>query len=264
MNVSESRWRLCGFAVLSLAILAAGQEVQPRRVIPAREVPVPNTVSPELQKIVARSVPPLRVMPTTAEGWKKLQREADASEEKAAGAAAELLGTKVEAVEVAGVKCYRVTPKVVAAGKDNNLIVHVHRGAFVFNAGMAATTEAILLAEACKTRVLSIDYRVPPDHPFPAATDDVLAVWKAMLKDHDPKKVVMGGTSAGGGLTMTTMLRCKMEELAMPAALFLGTPFADLSKRETASTSTRKWITWSAVMRAGLKHVSSSTPQVVI
>lgn len=230
MIVSESRWMLCGLAVLSLAILAIGQEAQPRRLIPAREVPVPDTLSPELQKIVARPVPPLTEMPTTAEGWKKLQREADAGEEKAAFAAAKLLGTKVAAVEVAGVQCYRVTPKAVAAGKESNLIVHAHRGAYVFNAGMAATTEAILLAEGCKTRVLSVDYRVPPDHPFPAAADDLLVVWKAVLKDHDPTKVVMGGTSAGGGLTMATMLRCKSEKLAMPAALFLGTPFADLSK----------------------------------
>jgi acetyl esterase/lipase len=88
----------------------------------------------------------------------------------------------------------------------------------------------VLLADACKTRVLSIDYRMPPDHPFPAAPDDVLAVWKAVLKDHDPGKVVMGGTSAGGGLIMTTMLHCKADKLAMPAALFLGTPGADLSK----------------------------------
>jgi acetyl esterase/lipase len=58
----------------------------------------------------------------------------------------------------------------------------------------------------------------------------VLAVWKAVLKDQDPRKVAMGGTSAGGGLIMTTMLRCKADKLAMPAALFLGTPAADLSK----------------------------------
>ena len=60
------------------------------------------------------------------------------------------MGTKVEATEIAKVKCYRVTPKVVAAGKENHLIVHAHKGAYVFNAGMAATLEAILLADACK------------------------------------------------------------------------------------------------------------------
>jgi acetyl esterase/lipase len=79
-------------------------------------------------------------------------------------------------------------------------------------------------------RVLSVDYRMPPDNPFPAAPDDVLAVWKAVLKDYAPKNVVMGGTSAGGGLVMTTMLRLKADRLPMPAAIFIGTPGADLSK----------------------------------
>ncbi|MFL5240575.1 MAG: alpha/beta hydrolase [Gemmataceae bacterium] len=230
MSEATSRWMLFGLAVLLFANLSDAQKSQPRRVVPPRELPVPDTLSPELQKIVAQPFPPLTAYPTTAEGWKKLQREADAGAEKAAVAAAKLLGTKVEAVEKAGVKCYRVTPKVVASGKENDLIIHVHKGAYVFNAGLAATVEAIWLAEACKTPVLSIDYRMPPDHPFPAATDDVLTVWKAVLKDHDPKKVVMGGTSAGGGLTMITILRCKAEKLAMPAALFLGTPGADWSK----------------------------------
>ena len=58
----------------------------------------------------------------------------------------------------------------------------------------------------------------------------MLAVWKAVLKDYAPKNVVMGGTSAGGGLVMTTMLRLKADRLPMPAAIFIGTPGADLSK----------------------------------
>jgi monoterpene epsilon-lactone hydrolase len=229
MSENTSRWILSGLAVPLFVILSVAEETEPRSVAP-RGLPVPDTISPELQKIVAQPVPPLMAMPTTAEGWKNLQREADAGAEKAAVAAARLLGTKVEATQMAGVNCYRVTPKVVATGKENNLVVHVHKGAYVFNAGLAATLEAILLADACKMPVLSIDYRMPPDHPFPAATDDVLAVWKAVLKDHNPKEVAMGGTSAGGGLTMITMLRCKKEKLAMPAALFLGTPGADWSK----------------------------------
>jgi acetyl esterase/lipase len=55
-------------------------------------------------------------------------------------------------------------------------------------------------------------------------------VWKAVLAKYDPQKIAMAGTSAGGGLIMTTMLRLKDLKLAMPAALFLGTPGADLSK----------------------------------
>lgn len=205
-------------------------EKLPHLSVPAREVPVPSTVSPELQKLIATPVPLLMSMPTTAAGWKAFQQEANTVVEKTALEAAQQLGITIESINVEGVTCYRVTPKSVAPHKANDLIVQVHGGAFLFNSGMAATAEAILLAEVCQTRVLSIDYRTPPDHPFPAAPDDVLTVWKSILQDHDPKLVAMGGTSAGAGLIMTTMLRCQREGLAMPAALFLGTPYADLTK----------------------------------
>jgi epsilon-lactone hydrolase len=224
------RLLVCVLAALALAIPGFVQDPSALLRVPAREVPVPATVSPELQKVVAVPIPPAMKAPSTADGWKKLQRESDAIPQKVAAEVAKRLGATVTAAEVGGVKCYRVTPKVVAGGKEKFLIVHVHRGAYVFNGGLAATTEAVLLADACKTAVLSIDYRMPPDHPFPAATDDVLAVWKAVLNDHDPGTVVMGGTSAGAALTMTTMLRCKADKVAMPAALFLGTPLADLTK----------------------------------
>jgi epsilon-lactone hydrolase len=220
----------CVLAALTIAVPAFAQDPPAPRRVPARAVPVPATVSPELQRVIADPIPPVMKVPPTADGWKKLQREADANPAKVAAEVANRLGATVKAVEVGGVTCYRVTPKEVAGGKEKALIVHAHRGAYVFNGGLAATTEAVLLADACKTAVLSIDYRMPPDHPFPAATDDVLAVWKAVVKDHDPGAVAMGGTSAGAALTMTTMLRCKADKVAMPAALFLGTPLADLTK----------------------------------
>ncbi len=217
-------------AVLAFSLSVRAQEAAPRLSVPARELPVPDTVSPHMQKVLARPVPQPVEMPTTAEAWKKLQREYDAAGEARAKALAQQFGVKVEPEEIGGVNCYRVTPKEVARGKDQYLLVHVHGGAFVFGAHRAATAEAVLLADACKMPVLSVDYRMPPDHPFPAAPDDVLAVWKAVLKGHDAARVVVGGTSAGGGLIMTTMLRCKAEGLPMPAALFIGTPGADLSK----------------------------------
>ncbi len=230
MKSHATRWAGCGLAVLTLSTQALGPESLPPLAVPARTVPVPTTVSPDLQEAIATPPPPFAPGPTTPDGWKKLQREHDSAQEKVAQAMAKQRDVKVKAVKVAGVKCYRVTPKGVAASKEKYLIVHLHGGGFVFNAGLAGTTEALLLADASKMPVLSVDYRMPPDHPFPAAPDDVLAVWKAVLQDYDPKDVVMGGTSAGGALVMTTMLRLKADNLPMPAAIFIGTPGADLSK----------------------------------
>jgi len=198
--------------------------------IPAKTVPAPTTVSPQLRHFIATPIPAEETMPTTAEGWKALQKEADAEATKISLAASAVLGTKIEPTTVAGVSCFWVTPKEVPAANKDRLIVHVHGGAFVFNGGVSGTGEASLLADACKTRTLSIDYRMPPDHPFPAASDDVLAVWKAVVKEHDPKQTVMAGTSAGGGLILTTMLRLKDTDVPKPAALFVGTPASDLTK----------------------------------
>lgn len=230
MKSLMSLWMATSLSLLAWPMLALAQGELPRLSVPAKDVPVPNTVSKEFQKVMARPVSPMGTVPATAAEWKKAQAEADTAAARMITGAAVLLGVKITPKEVAGVKCYTITPKAIAPGKENQLLIHIHGGAFVFNSGLAATGEGCLLADACKMKVLSIDYRMPPDHPFPAAPDDIIAVWKAVLKDQDPKNVVMGGTSAGGGLIMTAMLRCKAEKLPMPAALFIGTPGAIIPK----------------------------------
>jgi acetyl esterase/lipase len=221
--------RICTLALLMVPALVVAQQPQPRTV-PSRQLPVPDTVSPALQKAIASPIAPAQEVPATAEAWKELQRTEDARAEKIAVSAAMLLGAQIEPVQLNEVPCFRVTPRTVAPGKDKFLLFHVHGGAFVFGGGRGATAEALLLADVLQMPTISVDYRRPPDHPHPAPVDDVLSVWKAVVKDRDPKTVVMGGTSAGGTLIMSALLRAKQEQLPMPAAAFLGTPGADLSK----------------------------------
>jgi acetyl esterase/lipase len=87
----------------------------------------------------------------------------------------------------------------------------------------------VLGAHHARTRVLSVDYRMPPDHPFPAAIDDVVAVWRAVIADRDPASVGVFGTSAGGGLTLAATLRLKALGLPLPGALAPSTPWTDLA-----------------------------------
>lgn len=196
----------------------------------ANELPIPGEASPRLRWLISQPVPPMMSAPTTAEGWRALQRKEAPESDRLARVAADTVGAQVEPTEIAGVACFRVTPKQVAPQNERRLIVHVHGGAFVFNGGFAASGEASLLADASKMPALSVDYRMPPDHPFPAASEDVLAVWKEIASTHDPKRIAMAGTSAGGALIMTTMLRLKELDLPRPAALFIGTPGADMTK----------------------------------
>ena len=78
-------------------------------------------------------------------------------------------------------------------------------------------------------KIISVDYRMPPDHPYPAALDDAMAVWKAAVKMADPKNMAIFGSSAGGALTLSMVLRAKQDHLPMPAAIAPGTPMADLT-----------------------------------
>jgi acetyl esterase/lipase len=78
-------------------------------------------------------------------------------------------------------------------------------------------------------KVISVDYRMPPDFPFPAALDDAVAVYRETLKTTPAACIAIFGTSAGGSLTCTTLLQAKAEGLPMPGAIAPGTPTVDLT-----------------------------------
>ena len=79
--------------------------------------------------------------------------------------------------------------------------------------------------------VISVDYRMPPDFPFPAALDDAaVAVYRELLKTTKAERIGVLGSSAGGSLTLTMLMRARTEHLPMPSAIALGTPTVDLSK----------------------------------
>src|SRR3954468_14850475 len=87
-----------------------------------------------------------------------------------------------------------------------------------------------MMAGLAGFRVISVDYRMPPDFPFPAALDDAVGAYRALLQTTTAKNIGIFGASAGGSLTLTTLLRAKMENLPMPGAIAPGTPTVDLSK----------------------------------
>ena len=90
-------------------------------------------------------------------------------------------------------------------------------------------------------RVVSVDYRMPPKHPFPAAVDDGVAVYRALLSDYAAERVAIFGTSAGGGLTASVIVSARDQGLPLPAAALMHTPWSDLSK--TGDTYyTREWV----------------------
>jgi len=191
---------------------------------------VPETVSPQIQKQIAAPLTPTwNVIPTTPEGWKEQVNAGYQATMKSLPALREALKVKVEPVTLDGVKAYMVTPDTIPAKNRDRLLVHVHGGCFVSFPGESGTVEAIYMAGFGGFKVLSVDYRMPPDHPYPAGLDDAVTAWKAATKMAKPKNMAIFGSSAGGNLTLAMVLRAKQEKLPLPGAIAPGTPMSDLT-----------------------------------
>jgi monoterpene epsilon-lactone hydrolase len=212
--------------VLSVSETKSQSAAPEPRQVPARSVPVPTTVSPEMQALIgAPPSPNWNVAPKSIDEWRTLS----APSAGRGAALRERLRVKTESLTVNGVNAFMVTPEVIAPDNRNRLLVHVHGGCYVLSGGEAGTTEAIYMAAFGHFKVLSIDYRRPPESYYPAALDDVVAVWKGALKMAAAKNMAVFGTSAGGALTLSMTLRAKQEGLPLPGAIAPGTPMSDLT-----------------------------------
>jgi acetyl esterase/lipase len=209
-----------------------GQAAPPGpREVPARTIPIPDTVSPEMQALIGRGIGGnWNVAPKTDEEWAAAAgRGAGAPGGIGPGNQATLdqMGVKSEATTVNGVAAYMLTPNVIAPENQNRLLLHVHGGCYVMGGG--GTAEGIYMAGFGHIKVLSVDYRRPPAAFYPAALDDVVNAWKGAIKTSDPKKMGMVGLSAGGALVLQSVLRLKADGAPLPAAIAPGTPMADLT-----------------------------------
>jgi epsilon-lactone hydrolase len=230
------------FDMLEAAQSAANATAGPRTV-PGRSIPVPGTVSPELQAMIAAPYTKdgWNADPKSAEEWKDLVgRLANESAAMQKGMR-EKLGVTIEPTVIGGVKAFILSPRVIPAVNQNRLLIHVHGGGYVFFPGEAGTGEAALMAAFGGFKVISFDYRMPPDHPYPAAMDDAMAVWKAALTMADPRRMAIFGSSTGGGMTLAMILRAKQEGLPLPAAIAPGTPWSDLTETGD-SYRTNEWL----------------------
>ena len=196
-------------------------------------VPVPAGASSEIQEAISSA------KPVSVALWKQLRPQSEKHWRNAIEKRAEAQAVSLEALSaeldveivrdtIAGVPVHWVTPDTLSDGAS--LFVYLHGGAYVFGGGDTSVREAALIARKTGMKALSIDYRMPPDHPHPAAIEDVAAVYRVVLESWPASRIGMGGTSAGGGLTLASVHHFKDQGIAVPGALYLGTPWADISK----------------------------------
>lgn len=201
------------------------------REVAARAIPVPDTVSPQMQAIIGQPIDPkFNIAPVTTAEWKKRVDDDAADIMGGLPRLRQALGVTVVPTSIAGVKAFIVTSESPRPGNRDRVLLHFHGGARVLEPGESGTQEAVLMAGLTGFKVISVDYRMPPDFPFPATLDDAVAVYREMLKATKPENIGIFGSSAGGSLTLTTLLRAKMENLPMPGAIAPGSPTVDLSK----------------------------------
>jgi monoterpene epsilon-lactone hydrolase len=155
------------------AISHAMAQTPPAREVPARSIPVPETVSPQLQRIIGAPISPSwNVFPKTAADWKTQVDAAAAEAAKRLPALREQLRVTMEPQTISGARAYVLTPQDLPAQNRNRLLIHVHGGCYVSNPGESGTSEATMMAGFGRFKVISVDYRMPPEASFPAAIDD--------------------------------------------------------------------------------------------
>ncbi len=219
-------------------------------------------VSSQMQAMIGAAYAPFfNVAPKDAASWKELAKQHAAPVIAAMPTLKEKLRVDVQTTQIAGVKVFIVTPKNLPSKNRNRLLMHVHGGAYVLGGGEAALPEAIFLASFGGYKVVSVDYRMPPDFPYPAAMDDAMAVWKALIKTNKPANMAVFGTSAGGAMTLALVHRAKAEKVPLPAAIAPGTPWADITRigdtYETNEWTDNVLVTWDGLLcRAALLYAA--------
>jgi acetyl esterase/lipase len=188
-----------------------------------RVVPVPQTISPEAQKFIARPVP-AGPEPTLAERRAATDKSRTARTEEAR----KLYPVDIHEETMGGVRCDVIKPLNIPKAKRNRVLINVHGGGF--NSDSGSLVEGIPIAYLTGTTVVSVYYRLAPEYPYPAAVDDTVAVFKELLKTYKPARIGLFGTSAGAILTAEVAARLRRDSLPLPGALGIFSGSGDMSR----------------------------------
>ena len=202
--------------------------------------------------------------PDTYHQWLELIQKTNAEQKKKIKSMRKAFRVSVSKETIDGITVRVVTPEHVSPEFEEHVYVDVHGGAYVFFGGLPSIEEGILIAVRLGIKVICIDYRMPPLAPFPAANDDILRVYIAMLETYSAQRIFLGGTSAGAGLVLALVQRLAHDALPRPVAVYIGTPWADLTKTgDTLYTNEgidRILVTYDGLLAAAAKLYAGETP----
>ncbi|HUZ11779.1 MAG TPA: alpha/beta hydrolase fold domain-containing protein [Caulobacteraceae bacterium] len=199
----------------------------------ARDIPAPAHASEAARAVLAAPRPAAGALPPLADkaAWRRLVAQRNAASAVASAPIAARLKADVETRVIGGVPVHVGTPRGERLLGGDKIVLDIHGGALIFGGGeanVAFDAKAIALRTGAVTYAL--DYRVPPDGPYPAALDDCVAVYRGLLAERPAHQIVVCGTSAGGNLAAALLLRALAEGLPAPAGALLMTPELDLTE----------------------------------
>jgi acetyl esterase/lipase len=132
-------------------------------------------------------------------------------------------------IDLGGVSCLGLLPK---GSSGDHVVLWCHGGGFVMGSSRSHKGLASQVASVAKTSAVLPDYRLAPEHKHPAALDDCVAAYRAVMNEGvQANRIILAGDSAGGGLAVATALRLKQDGTQLPAGLMLLSPFVDLAAR---------------------------------
>jgi acetyl esterase/lipase len=189
-----------------------------------RVVPVPETISTQAQRVLARPEPDQG--PPQSLAQRRTGTDAYTAGARVAWSA--LCPNQLVEDMIAGVPVRIVTPGGLPEANRDKVLLNLHGGGF--NSDSGSYTESIPISSYSKIKVVAVLYRLAPEHPFPAAVDDSVAVYKELLKTYKPEHIVIYGTSAGAILTAEVAAKLKRLGLPLPAALGIFSGMGDFAR----------------------------------
>ncbi len=134
------------------------------------------------------------------------------------------------------------TAEIMIAGiEPRHVVLYFHGGVYVIGDAFLAADLASQVGRRVRAKVISVDYRLAPEHPYPAAVDDAFAAYEALLQSGvDASNIVFAGESAGGGLAVATLINARDRGLPLPAAAFVMSPMTDLTLAGTSMETRRE------------------------
>ncbi len=224
MNTHRQRRLLACLAALCLSASAAaappGVDAQGTVTSAGLQVPYSSYASPQARRMFQQVLEQGRHAPPLTGPVEASRAYYDKINTDRAKRMKRLYPVKIETRRIGGVPTQVVTPRQgIASGQQKRVLINLHGGAFLWGAGSGGLVESIPIASLGRIKVVTVDYRQGPEHVFPAASEDVAAVYRALLKTYPAHNIGIYGCSAGGFLTAESVAWFISRKLPLPGAI---------------------------------------------